>query len=298
MNKKQIYMKRIYSFPTIGLIIAIILGAQLASAQNFFTVEIKGKGQPIIFIPGLYSNGEVWNDILPHYEKNYECHIITLAGFGGNAPKLKENFLESVKDDLIAYAKKKKLNHPILIGHSMGAFLSLWAASSASDVFGKVIAVDGAPFLPALIQPQATVESGRFMAEQIKNGMAQQTPAQAAEYLNVMFSTMITAQENIDRVKAIAAKADASTQTQVMYEMYTTDLRASMASVKNPVLVLGAWIAYTNYGVTHASTVANYGSQLAAAKNVTIEVTDTAKHFIFYDEPQWFMEKVDAFLKK
>jgi hypothetical protein len=28
-----------------------------------------------------------------------------------------------------------------------------------------------------------------------------------------------------------------------------------------------------------------------------VELNDTAKHFIFYDDPTWFFEKTDGFLK-
>jgi hypothetical protein len=108
---------------------------------------------------------------------------------------------------------------------------------------------------------------------------------------------MITDQKNIDLVADIAMKADSKTQGQVMYELFTTDLRPVMASVENPVLVMGAWIAYKNYGSTHDSVKKNYTDQLAAAKNVSVEISDTARHFIFYDDPSWFFEKMDAFLK-
>jgi pimeloyl-ACP methyl ester carboxylesterase len=291
------HMKRIYSIPAIGLMVLLILVSKLSNAQTYFTAEVKGKGKPMILIHGLYCSGEVWKETVDRYQKDYECHVLTLAGFGGNQAKLNDHFLESVKDDLIAYTKSKKLKSPVIMGHSMGAFLSLWAASSAPGLFEKVIAVDGAPFLPALIMPNATVESSKAMAEQAKNGMANQTPEQIKQSQIAMLSSMITRPDDITTVTTIAEKADSKTQGQVFYEMFTTDLRPAMASVECPVLVLGAWIAYKNYGTTHDSVFKNYTDQMASAKNVKVEITDTAKHFIFYDEPAWFYDKVDTFLK-
>ena len=289
-------MKRILSLPTIGLMFALLLSSKLAKAQTFFTVEVIGKGKPMILIHGLYCNGEVWKETVDRYKNEYECHVITVAGFGGTPAHLTDHFLESVKDDIIAYTKTKKLKRPVLMGHSMGAFLSLWTAASAPGLYEKVIAVDGAPFLPALMMPGATPESSVTMATNMKNGMASQTPEQIFESQKTYLATMITSPERILQVATIAKKADSPTQAQVMYELFTTDLRKTVATIDCPVLVLGAWIAYKNYGASHDSVLGNYTSQVAAIKNCAVEISDTARHFIFYDDPIWFYSKVDAFL--
>jgi alpha-beta hydrolase superfamily lysophospholipase len=131
----------------------------------------------------------------------------------------------------------------------------------------------------------------------MKNGMENQTPEQILASQKTYLPTMISSQEKIDFVAAIAMKADSKTQAQVMYELMTTDLRETIATIDCPVLVLGAWIAYKNYGVTHDSIFKAQTDQMKAAKNVKVEINDTAKHFIFYDEPTWYYEKCDAFLK-
>jgi pimeloyl-ACP methyl ester carboxylesterase len=278
---------------SIFLLLAIV--SLQTEAQQMFTVEVKGHGNPIIFIHGLYCSGEVWKETVEHYQKNYECHILTLAGFGGNAPKLNDHFLETVKEDVVAYAKK--LHKPILVGHSMGAFISFWAAASASGVFEKVIAVDGVPFLPELFMPGSTSETAKPMANAAKTRMENQTSAQIEEGQKQQLSTMITSPKHIEEVSQIGSKADAKTQGEVMYEMFTTDLRKTVATIDCPVLLMGAWIAYKQYGATHETTMKNFEAQIAEVKNHKIEINDTVRHFIFYDDPAWFFEKMDSFLK-
>lgn len=290
-------MKRLFSLPAIGLLLALLLAHTIVSAQIYFTAEVIGKGKPMILVHGLYCSGDVWKETVERYKDNYECHVITLAGFGGNAPQLNEHFLESVKDDIIKYAKTKKLEKPVIMGHSMGAFLSFSAAASAPGLFEKVIAVDGAPFMAALMMPNATVESAKPMATNMRSGMQNQTPEQIFEYQKMYMPNLVTSQERVLQVANIAKKADSNTQAQVMYELMTTDLRKNIATIDCPVLVLGAWIAYKQYGTTHDSILKNYADQTALVKNAKVEINDTAKHFIFYDEPQWFYEKVDTFLK-
>ena len=290
-------MKRFFSIPAIGLILSLLLASKLSQAQTYFTAEVKGKGKPMILIHGFYCSGDVWKEVVERYQNNYECHILTLAGFGGNAPNLNEHFLESVKDDIIGYAKAKHLDKPILMGHSMGGYLSFWAAASAPGVFEKVIAVDGVPFFPALQMPGATSETSKPMAQNMKNLFSNQTPEQTLASQKMYLPMMITDPDKVNRVAEIAAKADGKTQGQVMYEMYTIDLRNTLAPIDCPVLVLGTWIAYKSYGVTRESALKGFEDQMKDIKNCKVEMSDTAKHFIFYDEPQWFHEKVDAFIK-
>jgi pimeloyl-ACP methyl ester carboxylesterase len=290
-------MKRLFSIPAIGLLFCLLLASKLLNAQTFFTSEVKGKGKPMILIHGLYCNGDVWKETVERYQQNHECHILTLAGFGGNAPNLNDHFLESVKDDVIAYAKAKKLKKPILMGHSMGGFISFWAASSAPGFFEKVVAVDGVPFLPAIQIPGSTAESAKPMATQIRNGMSNQTPEQTLANQKTYLPTMISNQERVDEVARVAMKADAKTQGQVLYEMFTIDLRPNVSAINCPVLMLGAWVAYKPYGATRERALKGYQEQVAAIKDVKVELSDTAKHFIFYDDPQWFFEKIDAFIK-
>ncbi len=281
----------------VGIAVAI-LSAKTIQAQTYFKVDVKGKGKPMILIHGLYCTAEVWKETVARYEKNYECHVLTLAGFGGQPAHLNDHFLVSVKDDLLQYIKDRKLNQPVLMGHSMGGFISFLAASSAPGVFSKVIAVDGLPFLTVVQMPGATAESAMPMATQMRDRMSiTQSEEQTEATQKMILASMITSPERINQVAAIGKKSDNKTQGEVIYEMMTTDLRQQVAAIDCPVLLMGAWIAYKEYGVTHESITAAYTAQVANIRNATVAITDTGKHFIFYDEPVWFYEKVDAFLK-
>lgn len=296
---KHVVMNRLHSLPIIGILICLLVAYSTARAQSHFTATVTGKGKPMIFIHGLYCSGDVWKETVARYSQSYECHVLTLAGFGGNAPNLHDNFLASVKDDLITYIKSNKLRKPVLVGHSMGAFIAFWTAAAAPQTFGKVIAVDGLPFLPDIQMPGATPESMKGMAENMRKSMENQTPEQIRHVQTTMYlPTMITSQEQINQVADIAAKADPKTQAQVMYELFTVDLRPLIKAIDCPVLLMGAWIAYKNYGVTHDSALAGYTRQVTSVPACTVVLHDTAKHFIFYDDPAWFYNQMDTFLQK
>lgn len=288
--------RSIFSLPTIGLLLALLLGGIISHAQTLFTVDVKGKGKPMLLIHGLNCSGAVWKETVERYQNKYECHVLTVAGFGGTTPSANDPFLAAVKDDIVAYVKNKKLNKPVLMGHSMGAFISIWAAASASSLFDRVIAVDGVPFMSALQTPTATSESAKPMADQVYKATVNQTPEQAESASRYYLSTMVTSPERLEQLVALGKQADIKTSAKVMYEMFTTDLRPVVSKINCPLLLLGSWIAYKPYGATRESARQAYQSQVTTAPNAKVEMTDTAKHFIFYDDPAWFYGKVDGFL--
>lgn len=290
-------MKRIYFLPLLALMAALLLGTAVARAASgyLFTVNVQGNGKPMILIHGLYGSEAIWEETVNRYRQQYTCHVLTVAGFGGVAPALRDNFLSAVKDDVVRYARENKLQKATLMGHSMGGFLSLWAAASAPGLFDRVIVVDGLPFLAAVQMPGATPESSKPMAEMMRNQLSQQTPEAIEMSQKMLLPQMIMKAEYVDRVAAIAKKADARTQGQVVYELYTTDLRDVIATIDCPVLLLGAWIAYKDYGVTHDSLLESYSAQIKAVRQKTVHVADHAKHFIFYDDPAWFYQEFDQF---
>jgi hypothetical protein len=81
-----------------------------------------------------------------------------------------------------------------------------------------------------------------------------------------------------------------------MHDLIATDLRQDIERIKSPTLVLGTWIAYKEY-TTRAAVENTFKTQYQKLTGVTIEVADTARHFIMYDDPKWMFECMEKFLK-
>jgi pimeloyl-ACP methyl ester carboxylesterase len=286
----------------IGLIVsfaALLAMTEKANATPSFKVDKVGKGkQHMILIPGLTCPGEVWNETVLRYQNNYTLHVISLPGFAGTPAIETNDYLKTMRDELIAYIKDNKLKKPILVGHSLGGFLSLWISAVEPDLVGPNFIVDALPFFPAIQDPSATVESMKSMATSMRNMMKDATPEQVKQSQQYYLSTMATAPDKLEIIGKWGIESHSPTVAQAMYEMQTIDLRQELATIKVPVTVLGAWIAYKNYGVTHESTLKNFSNQYQHVKNVNIQLTDTAKHFIMYDDPEWFFQNMDKFLNQ
>lgn len=262
--------------------------------QQAFDVKVIGKGQPILLIPGYSCSGAVWNETADHLKNNYQLHILTLAGFAGVKP-IQDPVLQTVHDQLIQYVKTNKLKKPMLIGHSLGAFMALWVSSSQPDLFGKIVCVDGVPFISALTKPETTVASlkddPRFNKEAVINNF-KSIPND--NYVANMTQMMLYQVRDTARAKQIAEWSFASDRTTLgstIVEMSLTDLRTDIAKIKSPVLIL------TSIFNTKENSEKIYNEQYAALKNKTIKVADS-KHFIMYDAPEWFYSAIDNFLNQ
>jgi pimeloyl-ACP methyl ester carboxylesterase len=105
--------------------------------------------------------------------------------------------------------------------------------------------------------------------------------------------------KNSDAQKLIAAsfvKSDRSVAVEAMAEDLETDLRADVASIKAPALVLYAYdpTAQQPDAATYEAAV-----QVAYKKmpNVTLKRIDDSRHFIMYDQPERLDAAVEEFLK-
>lgn len=286
----------IYKLHTFLVVLVFLLFSHLMKAQGILSTTVVGKGHPMILIHGMSCSAEVWSEVTAHYQKDYEIHLVTLKGFGNPESVESEHFLKEVRDELMNYVKVKKLKNTILMGHSMGGFLSLWAASEEPELFAKVISVDGIPYFPVIQMPTITPEYASSIVEQMKAGMQNASDEAYAQQQKMIVANMIANENKRNQVVEMGINSNRKVTTQAFGEMYTTDIRIEMQNLKVPVLVLGAWAAYEQYGSTKASVEQTYKDQCKDITNVKVAVADNAYHFIFYDEPHWFFDQVDAFL--
>jgi pimeloyl-ACP methyl ester carboxylesterase len=264
-----------------------------AAAQDSFQVKITGHGQPMILIPGLASSGETWDSTVARYKDRYECHVLTLAGFAG-VPRIPAPMLDRVRDDVAAYIRDHKLVKPVIVGHSLGGFLALSIASKYPDLPGKLVIVDSYPSLAAIFQPEITAAEAKSQSAMTRQYMTSQkaNPQGAAAQIR----PMVTKDSDFDRIMGWSKASDYSAVVDAMVELYGGDLRDDISAIHSPTLVLATWIGYKDY-TDHAKTEANLHREYAKLEGVDIRLSDTSRHFIMYDEPQWFFTQIDGFLR-
>ncbi|MEL6134339.1 MAG: alpha/beta hydrolase, partial [Bacteroidota bacterium] len=252
---------------------------------------------PVILIPGLSCDGQVWDQTVQMLAEEHECHVLTLAGFAGQTPMdLSKGFLPVVEEAIITYVEEQKLKDPVVIGHSLGGFLAMMLAANYPDKIGKIVIVDSYPFLPAAQNPMATEESMQPVVEGMKKQFAQQTEEMYLQQLDMTLASMIATEDSIAIAKKWGLDSDRRTSMEAMSELYGTDLRDDIATIQSPVLVLGAWVAYKPYGVTKEMILSNLMTQYQTIKDVDIRLSDTGYHFLMWDDPTFTLGAIAEFL--
>lgn len=276
---------------------SISTAADNPAAHPNFTVQVVGKGRPMLLLPGLTCPGAVWDETVARYQRQYQCHIISLAGFGGTAaPSSTNQLLQNVRDQLLAYIKTQKLSKPVVVGHSLGGFMGLWLSATQPEAIGPLVIVDSLPFLAAVQNPAQTADGAKPMAEGMRKQMA--SGKMGMPQARQMSATMMQDTARITQTARWSVASDPATVAQAMYDLFTTDLRQDIARVQQPVLVLGAWAAYKAYGSTKESTRAVFEQQYAKLPQHRIEMSEAGRHFLMYDDTAWFFQLTDAFLQQ
>lgn len=287
-------------------VIAVANGAFAAAADRSeifkeIRVTVRGEGRPLIMVPGLNSAGAVWDETCAELQiENVQCHIMQLPGFAGLAAMADENakakFLSTVRDNLLDYIDAKKLQKPMMIGHSLGGELALQIAIKAPNKLARIIIVDSLPFFPAATAPTATATTAKPMADGMKAAMLQGSLEIYQKQLKGNLRGMTLSAKRLETLSEWGLSSDRATTTQAMYELMTIDLRDELSKITSPTLVLGAWAAYAQYGSTIEAVRKTYTDQYANLKGVRIEMSKTGYHFLMWDDPQWLVTQVKAFI--
>lgn len=258
-------------------------------------VEVIGEGRPVVMIPGLNSAAGVWDETCAALQASrVQCHIVQLPGFAGLEPVETDAFLPAMRDRLLAYLRERRLQRPVVVGHSLGGFLALQMAIASPQAIERLVIVDSLPFMPAGINPQATVENSRPVAEQLRQTLLH-GDRDSAQYRQMM-SVFSRSPERVDTIVAWGRASDRETGAKAMYELMTTDLRAQLGAIRTPTLVLASWAGYAHYGVTEEMSRAMLRRQYAGLDGVRIELSRDGFHFLMWDDPQWLQAQVREFI--
>lgn len=292
-------MNRQWAGRLIGM--GMLLAGPLAMADTFqgLQVEVIGQGRQVLMVPGLNSGIDSWRDTcLALQGAQVQCHLVQLPGFAGQPAQaeVQADFSATIEQRLAAYIDQRMAPAPVLAGHSLGGFFALKLAAARPHKVAAVIVVDSLPFFPAAANPAATVESSRPMADAMRQQMLSLDEATYRQQALIALHGMSKGHERNALLRQWSADSDRQTTAAAMHALMTTDLRPQLAQVTPPVLVLGAWEAYGQYGATQASTEAIFQAQYAGLPDKRIAMAEDGYHFLMWDAQAWLQGEIRQFL--
>jgi len=255
-----------------------------------------GKGTPVILIPGLSSPRSVWDGVVPGIAKNHRVYVVQVNGFAGDAPgaNLSPGILDGIVEDLHTLIARENITGTAIVGHSMGGLVALKLAEKHRADPGRIMIVEGLPFIGTLFSPAATVAMVEPQAKAMRD-------AQVASYGKPVSDA--AAQAIAERlalkpvaralVSSWAKAADPRVSGAAMYEDMTSDLRPVMKTIATPITLVYPWSAG---GPTKPQADALYRAAYKDAPHVSFVDIGEAGHFVRLDQPVAFEEAVGAFL--
>ena len=255
-------------------------------------VKVTGAGLPVVFIPGLATPGSIWDDAVARFRTSHTCYVVSIAGFGGQPPVPKtEHFLADVRDAIIGYLRARKIEHPVIVGHSIGGVLALDIGSTDPDLPGGLVIVDSLPYLAAyLSQGTETPVSVRVKAMAAGASLAAETPTQFANSQKQLVGSMVTDPTKAGALAVQMGRSDPATTGQAFTERMSHDLRPGLSAIKCPVLVLVALGDKIGGSMKAADMQAAYHAQYANLPQAKFQFFDQSRHFIMLDDPEGFKD--------
>jgi len=103
----------------------------------------EGKGKPILCVHGLTANCRCWDVLASSLSPRHKVIAMDLRGRGLSDGPPSGYSVENHCRDILALMDDQGLERPVLMGHSLGAFISLVFAAKYSQRVDRLILVDG-----------------------------------------------------------------------------------------------------------------------------------------------------------
>jgi pimeloyl-ACP methyl ester carboxylesterase len=277
--------------------------ATIVPAERFevgaLLVERHGSaGRPLVLIPGLASGSWVWQDTVRAFSGQHAVYVVTLPGFDGRAP-IPGNVMDAARTALRQLIVDRKLDKPVLAGHSLGGTLAFAVAQDAPDLVGGVVSVDGLPVMPGTenTQPAQRAELARQMKARIA---PMDIAAFAGQQQRYMQTIGVLDMSKGQALAQLTAQSDPAAVARAMADDVALDLRPGLPRIAAPVLVVAPYFEpdASQRGITEAATSDYYRSLVEGSPKAEVVTIAPSRHFVMFDQPEKLAEALRQFLSK
>jgi pimeloyl-ACP methyl ester carboxylesterase len=267
---------------------AIAARSSEAFSVGMLRVEHYGRSgrTPIIFIPALFCGASQWQREISALGDRYDIYALTLPGFDGRARDAGGDLMGRAIADISTLIRSRHLDHPILVGHSLGGTLAILFAERRSTEVRGVIAVDGGyPLAPTARERDERVRQ----ATAPYRGIDQRALGDSLR--EHMLQYVITRKSDVDSVEAVAARSVPAAVVDWMREALRLDLTPKLKQITVPLTEIVPFDKdidpYQGFPSLDSKS-AQYRAFVSHAPRGTVVMIDHSRHFVMIDQPQAF----------
>jgi pimeloyl-ACP methyl ester carboxylesterase len=189
-----------------------------------------GSGPPVILLHGFPFTQQVWDSFAHKLSQNF--HVITpdLPGFGKSPLPDGQLTVGAVAEILIHWLREKNISNAVLIGHSLGGYVTLAMAKKAPELFAAI----GLFHSTAFADTEEKKESRNKVIEFInKNGVEKFT----SNFIGPLFADPNHA--GIKTIQSIAVQAsEKSVKSYTIAMRDRADLTSVLIEFNKPILFI------------------------------------------------------------
>jgi pimeloyl-ACP methyl ester carboxylesterase len=103
-----------------------------------------GEGPPMVILHGLFGSSDNWFTQAKMFGEHYHVYLVDQRNHG-QSPHSDEHDYTLLAEDLKKFLKDRKIENPIIIGHSMGGKTAMNFALGYPELLSALVVVDIAP---------------------------------------------------------------------------------------------------------------------------------------------------------
>ena len=248
-----------------------------------FSVQTRGAGPDVILIPGLTSGRDVWLQAVSAIP-GYRYHLIQVSGFAGEPVRGNRQgaVVAPLAEEIARYITERRLDHPAIVGHSMGGTLAMMVAARHPGLAGKVMVVDMLPQPAGLFGGTAT--DWGPLGNSLRNMVA--SPGGRMLLGNLLTALSPPASSN--------RRSDPDLVARATHDLAGTDLTPQLPRIRTPMTIVYA----SADARTRAATDRTFSQAYAGARGVRLVRIDGSGHMVMLDQPARFAAALRTFLRQ
>jgi len=205
-------------------------------------------------------------------------------------PRIPARDAETVRDAIATYIKEKR-SQANIVGHSLGGS---WSAigSKYPDLPGKLISVDGYPFLAGITILRRR-RQGQLDGDEIEvQGRAVTADYEAVHEIGAWGSRHVT-KDSDSTDHRVGPRVRSHRRHDTLYEMFKTTSAATWLR-SSAVLMMAAWSDTNSTQITRRRRPMSATVRQAGGRRDTDHRHGAALHHV--DDPDWMFTQMDGFL--
>ena len=256
------------------------------------------KGRALVLVPGLAGGPWVWQDLVRRFSTDHTLYVVTLPGFDGRPGPAGAPF-ETARAALRELVASRRLDKPVLVGHSMGGTLALAVAADLGGRVGGVVSLDGLPVFPGTenLDPIQRAQVAAGMQARVAAARADAYAEQQRQYMR---GQGVLDMGKADDLAALLLRSERAAVGAWMADVLAQDLRPELAKIGAPVLVLAPYFEpdASQDQLSAAAKVEHYRSLLPGLASAEVQPVAPARHFLMIDQPDTLADILRRFLNR